>query len=146
MGAGAFLEPLLVVFLLFGGSWINRNHNYKLFPESHERCSDRPAPYTKREDSLDSLESGLNEYNLIVANRSHSPLSSQKSNESEPAWRTREIWILGLKVNAKSPNTCVFKDYFLSRVLCKFPFLVEAWYWALIYWVRDSQQCSAGDC
>ena len=24
----------------------------------------------------------------------------------------------------------------LSRLLRRFPFLVEAWYWALIYWVR----------
>ena len=34
-----------------------------------------------------------------------------------------------------SPNTKRFQDYFLSRLLKKFPFLVEAWYWALIYWV-----------
>jgi hypothetical protein len=28
----------------------------------------------------------------------------------------------------------------LSRLLQKFPFLVEAWYWALIYWVCISDR------
>lgn len=33
-----------------------------------------------------------------------------------------------------SPNTVVFEDRFLSRLLRKLPFLVENWYWALVYW------------
>ena len=40
-----------------------------------------------------------------------------------------------MKKEVMSPNTKRFQDYFLSRLLKKFPFLVEAWYWALIYWV-----------
>jgi hypothetical protein len=40
-----------------------------------------------------------------------------------------------MKKDVMSPNTRRFQDYFLSRLLQKFPFLVEAWYWALIYWV-----------
>jgi len=43
--------------------------------------------------------------------------------------------MLGLKKEVVSPNTRRFQGYFLSRLLKKFPFLVEAWYWALIYWV-----------
>jgi hypothetical protein len=42
---------------------------------------------------------------------------------------------MGMKKEVVSPNTRQFQDYFLSRLLKKFPFLVEAWYWALIYWV-----------
>lgn len=42
---------------------------------------------------------------------------------------------MGMKKEVVSPNTRRFQDYFLSRLLKKFPFLVEAWYWALIYWV-----------
>lgn len=53
----------------------------------------------------------------------------------EPTWRKREINILGWRRELTSPNTRVFKGRLLSRLLRKFPFLVEAWYWALIYWV-----------
>jgi hypothetical protein len=42
-----------------------------------------------------------------------------------------------MRKDVMSPNTRRFKDYFLSRLLQKFPFLVEAWYWALIYWVSN---------
>lgn len=42
---------------------------------------------------------------------------------------------MGMRKEVVSPNTRRFQDYFLSRLLKKFPFLVEAWYWALIYWV-----------
>lgn len=55
--------------------------------------------------------------------------------DEEPKWRKREIRFLGLRKEVVSPNTRRFEDYFLSRLLQKFPFLVEAWYWALIYWV-----------
>jgi hypothetical protein len=46
---------------------------------------------------------------------------------------------MGYRKEIVSPNTRQFQDYFLSRLLKKFPFLVEAWYWALIYWVRFPQ-------
>jgi hypothetical protein len=55
--------------------------------------------------------------------------------DDEPKWRKREVVVLGMRKDVMSPNTRRFKDYFLSRLLQKFPFLVEAWYWALIYWV-----------
>jgi hypothetical protein len=57
--------------------------------------------------------------------------------DEEPKWRKREVVILGMKKDVMSPNTRRFKEYFLSRLLQKFPFLVEAWYWALIYWVSS---------
>jgi hypothetical protein len=51
-----------------------------------------------------------------------------------------------MKKDVMSPNTRRFQDYFLSRLLQKFPFLVEAWYWALIYWVskiaRTANACT----
>lgn len=43
--------------------------------------------------------------------------------------------IAGWKKEVWSPDTKVFEDRLLSRVLQAFPFLVEVWYWALIYWV-----------
>lgn len=123
MGAGAFIEPLVVVTLLFGGTWVNRNTEYRLF--GRKRIYQR----SPRSSSPESSSSG--------SGRS-SPTSSASllaGVDEEPRWRKREIQILGLRKEVMSPNTRRYQDYFLSRLLQKFPFLVEAWYWALIYWV-----------
>lgn len=130
MGAGAFIEPLVVVSLLFGGTWVNRNTEYRIFNR-------RRVYRSSRSSSPDSLESGAStprstESLLSNGHRASSPtLLAQQ----EPKWRKREIRVFGLKKEVVSPNTRRFQDYFLSRLLMKFPFLVEAWYWALIYWV-----------
>jgi hypothetical protein len=42
---------------------------------------------------------------------------------------------MGWRREVASPNTAVFSDRLLSRLLRRLPFLVECWYWALIYWV-----------
>jgi hypothetical protein len=124
MGAGAFIEPLVVVTLLFGGTWVNRNTEYRLFNRrriyTHSPRSSSPSS---------SIESGRSSLSSSV---------SLLSQDDEPKWRVREINIMGFKKEVVSPNTRQFQDYFLSRVLKKFPFLVEAWYWALIYWVSTS--------
>jgi hypothetical protein len=125
MGAGAFIEPLVVVTLLFGGTWVNRNTEYRLFNRrrvyTHSPRSSSP--------SSSSIESGRSSLSSSV---------SLLSQDDEPKWRVREINIMGFRKELVSPNTRQFQDYFLSRVLKKFPFLVEAWYWALIYWVNTS--------
>jgi hypothetical protein len=124
MGAGAFIEPLVVVTLLFGGTWVNRNTEYRLFNRrriyTHSPRSSSPSS---------SIESGRSSLSSSV---------SLLSQDDEPKWRVREINIMGFRKELVSPNTRQFQDYFLSRVLKKFPFLVEAWYWALIYWVNIS--------
>jgi hypothetical protein len=125
MGAGAFIEPLVVVTLLFGGTWVNRNTEYRLF--------NRKRVYTHSPRSASpSSPSG--------SGRS-SPASSVtllSQIDDEPVWRVRNISIMGVQKEVVSPNTRRFQDYFLSRLLKKFPFLVEAWYWALIYWVSSA--------
>ncbi|KAL1616781.1 hypothetical protein SLS54_008173 [Diplodia seriata] len=132
MGAGAFIEPLVVVSLLFGGTWLNRNSDYRLFASSrpHRRSSH------VRSGSPDSIESGLaspTDADGLLSPRASSP--SLLSAATEPKWRKRELRALGFRTSVTAPNTRVFQDRFLSRLLQKFPFLVEAWYWALIYWV-----------
>lgn len=130
MGAGAFIEPLVVVTLLFGGTWVNRNTRYRIFDRRRARSQ------SPRSSSPDSIESGRSSprssSSLLDDNRASSPslLTPQ-----EPKWRRREIRVLGFRKEVVSPNTRRFQGYFLSRLLKKFPFLVEAWYWALIYWV-----------
>lgn len=53
----------------------------------------------------------------------------------EPKWRTRVLGAWGVRKEVTTPNSRQFKGYFFSRLLERFPFLVECWYWALIYWV-----------
>lgn len=131
MGVGTFMEPLVIVTLLFGGTWVNRNTEYRLFGR---RRIYRHAPRSLSPAVSSSSESG------------HSSPSSSVSLlakvEEVPKWRKRGIHFLGLRTEVTSPNTKRFQDYFLSRLLQKFPFLVEAWYWALIYWVSQTYTIS----
>lgn len=135
MGAGAFIEPAVVVGLLFGGTWINRDPEYSMSSARYNRWKHGPSSTDSSNRSLDDLEA------------SDSLLGEARSGSSSPfllpaqeaRWRKREVRLLGLKWEVTSPNTRVFRGHLLSRLLRKFPFLVEAWYWALIYWVRICQ-------
>ncbi|OAP59777.1 hypothetical protein AYL99_04779 [Fonsecaea erecta] len=139
MGAGAFLEPLAVVVLLFGGAWINRA------PDSFS-SSRSPLTFSFEEDDTDVPDLPLaravdgdadaDVENLHIS-RSKRSLSPSLLPSQEDKWRERELKISGLGYRRviQTPNTAVFRHRLLSRILHKFPFLVEAWYWALIYWV-----------
>ncbi|KAF2188955.1 integral membrane protein [Zopfia rhizophila CBS 207.26] len=131
MGAGAFIEPLVVVTLLFGGTWVNRNTRYRIFARRNTRSSG--SPRSSSSDSLDSGRSSPRPSSSLLDD--HLATSPSLLSLQETKWRKREVRILGFRKDVVSPDTRRFQGYFLSRLLQKFPFLVEAWYWALIYWV-----------
>jgi hypothetical protein len=136
MGAGAILEPLVVIVLLFGGTWINRS----TATFSSVRRVRRSSTST-RACSPDSLESGLSSptaKDALLNSRSPSPTLVPLD---DARWRKRQIRILSYTFEVKSPDTAVFQDRLLSRLLRKFPFLVECWYWALVYWVSAGCLC-----
>lgn len=137
MAVGALLEPLVVVTLLFGGAWALRNRDFDLCQSrsasasalgpvrSSKRSDDTPSPHRNSDDSLLSDSwSG-----------SSTPTLSLASPKEVPTLRRRKFNICIYRTVIWTPNTLVFEHRFLSRLLCKFPFLVEAWYWALVYWV-----------
>ncbi|KAL4927868.1 phosphatase PAP2 family protein [Aspergillus undulatus] len=130
MGVGAFLEPLVVIILLFGGTWINRTAgSFSCFRRTRRRSPDR-----FRGASPDSIESGLSSPSPkdgLLKDRSLSPSSSPLGHET---WRKRPVGLLSWGCEVTSPNTAVFQDRLLSRLLRKLPFLAECWYWALVYW------------
>lgn len=126
MGLGAILEPLVVIVLLFGGTWINR--------ASSTRGSRRNSAAYIRASSPDSLESGYSSPSLKEGFLS--PRSPSPSFAPVDGWRKRHVGLFGWSIRLSSPNTAVFQDRLLSRLLRKLPFLVECWYWALVYWVR----------
>ncbi|KGO67681.1 hypothetical protein PITC_064440 [Penicillium italicum] len=132
MGAGAVIEPLVVIVLLFGGTWINRSVG-----SSSTRRYSRRNSNLQRADSSDSLESGYSGQSTkdgLLGSRSRSPLAP------EDGWHKRQVGLLGLNYEVSSPNTIVYQDRLLSRLLRKFPFLVECWYWALVYWFVQTYQ------
>jgi hypothetical protein len=113
MGVGAILEPAVVLFLLFGGCWVNRNTYYSL------NFSQWARHWKKAAQDEETALKGLK------------PTPSS----TEEKWRTRDIGIGHFKTSVTCPNTKQFEDKWFSQVIHKFPFLVEVWYWALIYWV-----------
>ncbi|KAJ5291100.1 hypothetical protein N7478_000351 [Penicillium angulare] len=119
MGAGVILEPLVVVVLLFGGSWINRRTS-AFTSQNHFRWTSDETMRSESPDSLQSKYASPTPKDGLLSPRAVSPVSS--------------IGIFGLSFLVTSPNTIVFEDRLLSRLLRKLPFLVENWYWALVYW------------
>ncbi|KAA8642251.1 hypothetical protein EYZ11_011162 [Aspergillus tanneri] len=130
MGAGAILEPLVVIVLLFGGTWINRTTGSL----SLVRRARRRSGAFSRDGSPDWIESGFPTPTAKDGLLSRRPLSPSVLQPDQDRWHQRKIGFLSYTVEVTSPNTVVFQDRFLSRLLRKLPFLAECWYWALVYW------------
>ena len=133
MAVNVFLEPFIVVSLLTGGTIINRNKRASLsvspqpsrgtLEDPFDHRLERGCPRSSSSDALyKSADSGLISPSLLP--------------EVESRWRRREVGFLSWRKSVTCPNTRVYRGRILSRILRRFPFLVEAWYWALIYWVR----------
>jgi hypothetical protein len=118
-GTGAVAEPLVVIALLIGGTWINRD-----FEPGRNR---RPRDVRRIWDDAT--------YRDVEEDAESRPMSPSLLVTQESEWRTRTLSLWGMRKEVTAPNTRIFKGYFLSRLLERFPFLVECWYWALIYWV-----------
>lgn len=132
MGVGAFAEPLIVVSLLVGGTWVNRARNdidrYRIWGEHKRDDLGSSRGSTSRSNSIADEDGLTNPHNS-----SNSP--TYLSQPEPAAWHTRTISFMSWRKEVHSPNTAIFADRMLSRLLRRFPFLVECWYWALIYWV-----------
>jgi hypothetical protein len=123
----------VVITLLFGGAWFNRtlgrdnvvSNLVSYSPLGHPRK--RSDDYGRR-NSDSELSDRDASVDWVSNSGTLSPLEQSR-------WRNRKIRLFRYQRTVSTPNTTVFKDRLLSRLLQKFPFLVEAWYWALIYWV-----------
>ncbi|KAM0441526.1 hypothetical protein ACHAQK_004990 [Fusarium lateritium] len=128
MSVGAFLEPLIVVTLLFGGAYFNRSKDYDFWTNKTGLPSLKGY---KRSDDLPKREST----DSLMSRRSGSRSPSFESSDTQSTLRRRKLQIFGYKRIVSTPNTHVFEDRLPSRLLKKLPFLVECWYWFLIYFV-----------
>ncbi|EQL36759.1 integral membrane protein, variant [Blastomyces dermatitidis ER-3] len=138
MGIGTFLEPLVVITLLVGGTWINRSSEISR-PFTHDTT--RPSSVTSDEftdKTVGSVEDGLSTttstHDGSMSTHLYCSLSPSLLLDQEPPWRTRQIWLWSWKREVMTPNTAKYRNRCFSRFLRRFPFLVECWYWTLVYW------------
>jgi len=110
MTLSAIAEPALVLFLLLGGTYLNRTSSDAPSSPSHVE--------TKHDELIGRAEKGV----------------GSPANDGQ-GWRHREIGLFGWRCRVRTPDTQQFQERFLSRVLKRFPFLFEVLYWALVYWV-----------
>jgi hypothetical protein len=130
-GLGAVLEPALVIGLLFGGTWINRNKNYKFVWRERSRTH-APEVVIDEENVPESPRSWTTD-DALLQEKLNSDLLSPIGTHAK--WRMRELKLFGFRRSVLTPNSRVFEDTRLSRVVRKMPFMQEVWYWGLIYWV-----------
>lgn len=122
-GIGAVAEPLMVIALLPSGTWIKR-----------DSASGRRRPRRDLGDVGTERTMRWREADALLESGAESrPSSPSLLAAQEPKWRTRTVGIWGIRREVTTPNTRRFKGYFLSRLLERFPFLVECWYWAGSY-------------
>ncbi|OAX85056.1 hypothetical protein ACJ72_00557 [Emergomyces africanus] len=138
MGLGASLEPLVVVTLLLGGTWINRSSDlsplyaWNTTRSSSVKCADFSD---KTVDSIDDeLPTITGADNGSASGPSYRSLPPSLTIDQEHPRRARQIGLLSWKREVMTPNTAVFRNRCFSRLLRRFPFLVECWYWTLVYW------------
>ncbi|KAK8109700.1 hypothetical protein PG999_007837 [Apiospora kogelbergensis] len=119
MGVGGLAEPVVVVSLLAGGVIFNRNTNYKLFAKRGE------TPWKEKADD-DEVRS---------SRTSSSDETAVEDDDPYSPWRQTACLKTAISHHQRQQSQCGGGESFLSRLLIKFPFLCEVWYWALIYWV-----------
>lgn len=135
MPVNVFLEPLVVISLLVGGTLVNRNRGAST-PRTYER---RPRSKDLHVAFAEDLEDGtllVDPSDTISQKPRHHSRSHSSPSRGDGRWRTRPVGFLKWKRRVTTPDTSRHSDTVLSRLLYHFPFLVEAWYWALIYWVH----------
>nr|KAK5451279.1 hypothetical protein LTR18_001298 [Exophiala xenobiotica] len=100
---------------MYLGAWINRDFTTPI--QRYNRCNDS----TDVEDTT-AFDSPMANLEPSIPNQ-------------QGRWRQREISFLRFRRVIDTPNTGAFQTRLLSKVLLRFPFIVEIIYWALIYGV-----------
>lgn len=113
----------MVASILVGSMIITRRHNFSIF--------DRRRQYNILDDSdLDSARSSddLLSRDYMITNDSDDASVDSMSTMKNPPKRRRCCG-----TTLYTPNTSRFADHYHSRILQKFPFLIEMFYWIITY-------------
>jgi len=117
-----WMEPIIVVSIMIASLTFNRRHGYRIFENSRGRSQTRSL--LSRDNSNDSSPSG----SFIDAEPPNGPEQDSLTGTSNK-YPAKQRNCCGMLV--KTPNSSRFADHWHSRVLQKFPFLIEMFYWVL---------------
>ncbi|TGO83978.1 hypothetical protein BPOR_0567g00060 [Botrytis porri] len=115
-------EPVMVASILFGSMVLTRRHGYKIF----DRRRNNYGLLSEEPDSARSSDDLLARDYMIGSGRD-SEVDSMSTSKYPPKKRRC------CGTNLLTPNTSRFQDYYHSRILQKFPFLIEMFYWIVTY-------------
>jgi hypothetical protein len=121
MGFLGLGEPSIRTFVIFLGAFLNRDKTF------HPPVQSWLQWRTQNNDNIDDLDSGKAIPSILL--RARRPSSPSRSS----TWRQRDLHFFSLTTTINTPNTHPFRDTLPSRILRKFPYVVENVYWALIY-------------
>ncbi|KAJ5899103.1 hypothetical protein N7495_003847 [Penicillium taxi] len=109
LASHSWLEPIVVVGIMIGSLIINRRKNYSLFNKKHSVPSILPS----------NASSG--HYTFLGQNGPY--------NRNDVLYKSQTV--CGITIEER--DTSRWEHHIHSRILQKFPFLVEMFYWALNY-------------
>jgi hypothetical protein len=120
MGFLGLGEPSIGTFVILFGAWLNRDKTFNPPLRTWLRWQ------TTDDFLLDEFD--LEEASRALPSRIRSPSPSRNS-----SWRHRDLNLLNFTITVTTPNTYPFSNTLPSRVLRKFPYIIEIIYWVLIY-------------
>ncbi|KAH0103106.1 hypothetical protein KCU60_g9104, partial [Aureobasidium melanogenum] len=112
-------EPLMVVVILFGAMIMTRKKGFRAFGR-------KPRMY---KSILDGDDAARSTDELLVHEERDEIDTQECMTAAKHSLKTRRL--LGLTI--RTPNTSRFKNNIHSRVLQRFPFLLEMFYWIINY-------------
>ncbi|KAK6387631.1 hypothetical protein LTS17_000900 [Exophiala oligosperma] len=114
----AWVEPIIVVSIMITSLTVNRKRNFRILDSSRGRSPTRSLlPHESQEFSPDSLAD------------SDSYLTGESDVLNSSKFPPKKRDCCGMVV--RTPNSSRFSDHVHSRILQKFPFLIEMFYWVL---------------
>lgn len=114
-------EPVMVVSILFGAMVLTRRRGYRI-------TGGRPGPYVSTLDTDPSTSQSTDELLSYESDNDDDRQSAFAQEKRLPKTRT----CCGMKT-VQTPNTSRFKNNLHSRILQRFPFLIEMFYWVINY-------------
>ncbi|OOF93969.1 hypothetical protein ASPCADRAFT_209223 [Aspergillus carbonarius ITEM 5010] len=117
----SWAEPIIVVSIMLSSLYFNRRRDFSIFGRNNNRDLGSSHPlYVKDEeaDPFDPYSEGESD---------DQPRAQPNANPHPPKHR-KCLWY-----TVQTPNSSRFARHFHSRILQKFPFLVEMFYWVMNY-------------
>ncbi|RDW59617.1 hypothetical protein BP6252_12704 [Coleophoma cylindrospora] len=117
-------EPVMVASILVASMIITRRKGYRLFPRRRKGeglLDDEPDSARSSDDSLSR--------DYMISNDSSDDISVETMSTMKNPPKKRTC----CGTNVYTPNTARFANHFHSRIMQKFPFLMEMFYWIITY-------------